>query len=242
ASKFTAMRTHAVMSVIVDRLIGLIALIIIGGAMAAYQYQIRECREVAVICGVIVLGTIVGLTVVCNAKLRQITVLDFIINRLPMQQQVQTALQAIELYRQRPWLVLSTLIMTFPVHFTVIVSAMFVGTAFNLPLPLMYYWVAVPVIVLVGSIPISPQGTGVMEFLALNLTRVYGTTAGQAFAWTMSIRLVQVLWNLTGGLFVFRGNYHPPTEAEQAEVTDNASPKPAPAARRAASAAGRPRS
>ena len=214
-SKFTAMRTHAVMSVIVDRLIGLVALIIIGGAMAAFQYQIRECREVAVICGMIVLGTIVGLAVFCNSKLRQITGLDFIINRLPMQQQVQTALQAIELYRQRPWLVLTTLVMTFPVHFTVIVSAMFVGTAFSLPLPLMYYWAAVPVIVLVGSIPISPQGAGVMEVLALQLTRVYGTSAGQAFAWTMSIRLIQILWNLIGGLFVFRGNYHPPSEREQ---------------------------
>ena len=214
-SKFTAMRTHAVMSVIVDRLIGLVALIIIGGAMAAFQYQIRECREVAVICGMIVLGTIFGLAVFCNSKLRQITGLDFIINRLPMQQQVQTALQAIELYRQRPWLVLSTLVMTFPVHFTVIVSAMFVGTAFSLPLPLMYYWAAVPVIVLVGSIPISPQGAGVMEVLALQLTRVYGTSAGQAFAWTMSIRLIQILWNLIGGLFVFRGNYHPPSERKQ---------------------------
>src|SRR5215470_3164320 len=65
ASKFTAMRTHAVMSVIVDRVIGLIALILLGGVMAAWQYQIRECREVAVICGLIVLGTILGLITFC---------------------------------------------------------------------------------------------------------------------------------------------------------------------------------
>jgi len=241
ASKFTAMRTHAVMSVIVDRVIGLLALIILGGVMAAWQYQIPECREVAGICALIILGTIVGLAILCNSKLRRISGLDFIINRLPMQEQVHTALDAIELYRRRPWLVLATLVMTFPVHMTVIVSAMFVGTAFNLPLPLMYYWAAVPVIVLVGSIPISPQGAGVMEFLALQLTRVYGTSAGQAFAWTMSIRLIQILWNLTGGLFVFRGNYHPPSHREQTEVAGNDSPKPVPAARKAASAGGRHR-
>jgi uncharacterized protein (TIRG00374 family) len=241
ASKFTAMRTHAVMSVIVDRLIGLVALILLGGAMAAWQYQIRECREVAVICGLIVLATIVGLAIFCNATLRRISGLDFIISRLPMQQQVQTALDAIELYRQRPWLVLGTVIMTFPVHITVIISAMFIGNAFNLPLPLMYYWVAVPVIVLVGSIPISPQGAGVMEILALQLTRVYGTNAGQAVAWTMCIRLVQVLWNLTGGLFVFRGNYHPPTELVQNEVPRDDVPNALPAPGKAASATARPR-
>src|SRR5215470_15487628 len=125
--------------------------------------------------------------------------------------------------------------MTFPVHFTVIVSAMFIGTAFNLPLPLMYYWAAVPVIVLVGSIPISPQGAGVMEILALQLTRVYGTNPEQAVAWTMCIRLIQVLWNLTGGLFVFRGNYHPPTALEQNEVDRADVPNPLPAPGKAAS-------
>jgi uncharacterized protein (TIRG00374 family) len=241
ASKFTTMRMHAVMSVIVDRLIGVVALILIGGVMAAWQYQIRECREVAMICGLIVLGTIVGLIIFCNATLRRISGLDFIINRLPMQRQVQTALAAIELYRQRPWLVLGTVVMTFPVHMTVIVSAMFIGTAFHLPLPLMYYWAAVPVIVLVGSIPISPQGAGVMEFLALQLTRVYGTSAGQAFAWTMCIRLIQVLWNLTGGLFVFRGNYHPPTEREETEVVGEEVPSPLPVRGEAAAATARHR-
>jgi hypothetical protein len=31
----------------------------------------------------------------------------------------------------------------------------------------------------------------------------------------MSIRMVQILWNLTGGLFVLRGGYHQPSDEEQ---------------------------
>jgi uncharacterized protein (TIRG00374 family) len=241
ASKFTPQRIHAVMSVIVDRVVGLVALIIVGGVMAAWQYQIPECREVAVICGLIVLGMVLGLAVLCNATLRRVTGLDFILNRLPMQEHLQTALAAVELYRQKPWRLAGTVVMTFPVHITVIISAMFVGTAFKLPLPLMYYWAAVPVIVLVGSIPISPQGAGVMEFLALQLTRVYGASAGQAFAWTMCIRLTQMLWNLTGGLFVLLGNYHPPKEHDQGESAVGDPPYRAPARARAASMAARDR-
>jgi len=240
ASKFTELRTHAVMSVVVDRVVGLIALIIVGGVMAAWQYQIPECREVAIICGLIVLCTIAGLTFLCNTTLRRISGLDFIINRLPMQQHVQTALAALELYRLKPWLLLATVVMTFPVHITVIISAMFIGTAFNLPLPLMYYWAAVPVIVLVGSIPISPQGAGVMELLALQLTKVYGTTAGQAFAWTMTFRLIQMAWNMTGGLFVLFGNYHAPSPQDQIMEVDSSTPvDPVPARAKAASAAAR---
>ena len=34
----------------------------------------------------------------------------------------------------------------------------------------------------------------------------------------MSIRLVQIFWNLVGGIFVLRGGYHAPTEKEQESV------------------------
>ena len=73
-------------------------------------------------------------------------------------------------------------------------------------------------VVLAGAIPISPQGAGVMEFFAINLTKQHGVSVGEAFALTMSIRVVQMLWNLTGGFFVFRGGYHSPSEKEQEEM------------------------
>jgi hypothetical protein len=114
--------------------------------------------------------------------------------------------------------VLVTLIMTFPVHITVIFSAMCAGLAFKLPLTASYYWVVVPVIVLAGSIPISPQGAGVMEFFAVLLTSRQGASVSQAFALTMSIRLVQIFWNLWGGIFVMRGGYHAPTQKEQESI------------------------
>ena len=122
------------------------------------------------------------------------------------------------IYRRQPVLVLWAVIVTIPVHLTVIISALIAGHAFNLPLRPIYYFVAVPVIVLVGSIPISPQGAGVMEFFAVALTQKQGATVSQAFALTMSIRVVQILWNLTGGIFVLRGGYHAPTESEQLEM------------------------
>jgi hypothetical protein len=53
-----------------------------------------------------------------------------------------------------------------------------------------------------------------MEFFAILLTKRQGCTVSQAFALTMSIRLVQIFWNLTGGIFVLRGGFHVPTDAE----------------------------
>jgi len=235
-------RTRAVMSVIVDLAIGLVALIILGGTMAAYMALkphapddpvARKCAQVAIGALVIIVGIVLGLVVFYTPLLRRITLLDFVLRKLPMQAQVQRAVETMEIYRRRPGLVLGTLILTFPVHMTVVFSAMCAGMAFGLPLTAGYYWVVVPVVVLAGSIPISPQGAGVMEFFAILLTRKQGCTVSQAFALTMSIRLVQIFWNLWGGIFVMRGGYHAPTEKEQHEELDAPDaaeqPKPLPA-------------
>src|SRR5205823_4531074 len=138
--------------------------------------------------------------------------------RLPMQAQVGKAIHAMELYRQRLDVILAALMMSFPVHMTVIFAAMCSGIALRLPLTPGYYWVVVPVVVLAGSIPISPQGAGVMEFFAILLTSRQHCSVSQAFALTMAIRIVQILWNLTGGIFVLRGGFHPPTEGEKHEM------------------------
>jgi uncharacterized membrane protein YbhN (UPF0104 family) len=151
--------------------------------------------------------------------------LDFILKKLPMQRFVQPAVQAMHLYGERPLLGLWALVITLPVHGAVISSAMFAGMAFGLPLTWSYYWVAVPVIVLAGAIPISPQGAGVMEAFAVLLTRRQGVTVSQAFALTMSIRIVQILWNLTGGIFVLRGGFHAPSEREKKELESDETDK-----------------
>jgi uncharacterized protein (TIRG00374 family) len=217
-SKLTPHRTRAVMSVLVDRAVGLLALIIVGGVTASFQWQIKDCRRVSIGAALICACTALGLLLFYNKTLHRLSGLDFFLRKLPMQKQVRGAIDTMHRYGQRPWLALWTLIVSLPVHGTVVTSAMFAGMAFGLPLHWTYYWVAVPVIVLAGALPGPPQGAGVMEFFAWLLTRGQGVTVSQAFALTMSIRMVQIIWNLTGGLFVLRGGFHAPTEGEQKEL------------------------
>lgn len=233
ASKQTRHRTRAVMSVFVDRVIGLLALIVMGGAMAAYQYftgggndpASHACGKIAGVSLLVIVGTIVFLFVFYKPTLRRMSGLGWLLTKLPKQKQISNAVQTLEMYRKRKALVIGSLIATFPVHITVVVSAMLACKAFGLTLSPLYYFVAVPVIVLVGSIPISPQGAGVMEYFAVILVARQGGTISQAFAMTMSIRIVQMLWNLTGGIFVFRGGYHTLSELERRELdTDEDTP------------------
>ncbi len=217
AAKNTPRRTQVVLSVLIDRIIGLIALVILGGVMATLHWEIPQCKKIAIASGVIVTMVASGLIVFYVPLLRKITGLDLILKRLPMQKQVSKAVEAMDLYGKRQGIMLTALLMSFPVHMTCIVSAIFAGKAFGLPLSPSYYWVAVPVIVLSGAIPISPQGAGVMEYFAILLTKRQGCTVTHAVLLTMSIRLVQMLWNLSGAFFVFRGGYSAPKEATEGD-------------------------
>jgi uncharacterized protein (TIRG00374 family) len=226
ASKQTRHRMGAVLSVFVDRVIGLLSLVIMGGIMATLQYFTSEHRDdpASLACLRIALGSAAVVFAFLLAVLlfqdpvRRAIGLDSLPRRLPFQKHIGQAIDVINIYRSRPLLIVGAIVFTFPVHITVVVSALFAGKAFLLPLPMLYYFVAVPVIVLSGALPISPQGAGVMEFFAIQLTKQYGTTVSQAFALTMSIRIVQMLWNLTGGFFVLRGGYHAPTASEKEEM------------------------
>jgi uncharacterized protein (TIRG00374 family) len=218
ASKMTPHRTRAVMSVLVDRAVGLLALIIVGGVSASCEWEIPACRKVAMASAALVACTVIGLSVFYNKTLHRLSGLDFVLKKLPMQKQVRGAVDAMHQYAKRPGLAIWSLIVSFPVHGAVVTSAMFAGMAFDLPLHWQYYWVAVPVIVLAGAIPISPQGAGVMEGFAILLTHPQRVTITQAVALTMSIRMVQILWNLAGGLFVLRGGFHAPNADEQGEL------------------------
>jgi glycosyltransferase 2 family protein len=227
ASKHTPHRIRAVVSVFFDRLLGLLALVMVGGVMAAYQYlrspsandpTARACLQVAWAAIAVMIAVAVTFAVLFQPTVRKWLGLEYILNRLPAQKHIENAREVTRIYRRKPLLMLWALIVTIPVHLTVIVSAMLAGMAFDLPIRPLFYFTAVPVIVLVGSIPISPQGAGVMEFFAIALTQKQGATVSQAFALTMSIRMVQILWNLTGGLFVLHGGYRVPTEREQREM------------------------
>jgi uncharacterized protein (TIRG00374 family) len=183
--------------------------------MAALQHQIPRCRQVALASAGIIGLMIVGLVVFYVPRLRAMSGLNFVLRKLPMQKQVRGAVETMQIYGRRPVLAAVALIVSFPVHMIVITAAQLCGIAFGLHINLFYYWMAVPVIVLASAIPISPQGAGVMEYFAIKLLEPQGVTVAQAFALTMSIRLVQIFWNLAGGIFVIRGGYHVPTQTEQ---------------------------
>jgi hypothetical protein len=145
-------------------------------------------------------GTIVGCSVFYNPLLRRISGLDFIMRRLPMQAQVQKAVHTMEILRPAPVAILWATAITLPVH----------GHGRRVrDVCREGVWTADALGVLLGrdsrdraqrghpDLAARGRGNGVLRDHA---DAQQGVTISQAFALTMSLRAVQILWNLTGGL------------------------------------------
>lgn len=218
ASRLTPHKIRAVISVAIDRIIGLLALVVMGGAMASYLWIASDpgtptasiCRFVSLGSGLIVLGTAAGGIVLGSSRVRRRLGLDFLMNRLPMQHHLDKVREAGRIYKKSWPTALWWVLLTIPVHLTVVVSALLAGKAFGLSIATGYYFVCVPVMVLSASIPISPQGAGVMEWIGFQLLSRQGALVSHVLALTLSIRIVQIFWNLTGGIFVARGRFESP--------------------------------
>jgi uncharacterized protein (TIRG00374 family) len=232
------------LSVFVDRVIGLLVLVAMGGFAAGLLYLVSEDRssQVARACLHVVwaslalllaatVATFIALSRPARSAIKSRTGIEKLIEktqpepdgirfriRTALRGALDTTYDVVESYRREPRRVVEACLLTVPVHGSVILSAMLAGSALGLPIPWPYYFVAVPMIVLSASMPISPQGAGVMEFFAVLLLRPQGATVAQAFALALCIRAVQILWNLTGGLVVLRGGYGQPQEPTTAET------------------------
>jgi hypothetical protein len=132
------------------------------------------------------------------------------LRRLPMQHHLDKVREAARIYKKSWASLLLWVVLTIPVHLTVVVSALLAGMAFGLSIKPGFYFVCVPVMVLSASIPISPQGAGVMEWIGFQLLSRQGALVSEVLALTLSIRIVQIFWNLTGGIFVARGGFESP--------------------------------
>ena len=100
AAKQTTFRMRAVMSVVIDRIVGLLALVIVGGVMATYQYlrdphlsnpTSRACVQVALVCVLIMASVGVSLAIMFRPELRHWMGLERLLSRLPMQRHITSA-------------------------------------------------------------------------------------------------------------------------------------------------------
>jgi len=194
-------RTAAVVSVFVDRLLGLFTLLAMGAAVIlAVGGEFAEVRTTVLLC---VGGVLLGALAYTNTALRRLLGFDALVARLPMGAAIRQLDEAVLIYSRHKLLMLATFLISVGNHLMVIGAILSLGRAFgDQLLDFLDYVIVVSVGNTISALPIAPGGWGVGEAIYAYLYTRLGAGATLGVATSVGYRLCSMAIGLLGGLFL----------------------------------------
>lgn len=207
-------RVQVMVSVIVDRVLGLGSLALLGAIVVLFALD-RFGTLALAIWGVIVGVALLG-TIAFSKRLRSLVRLKWLLERLPSKlgHVLRLVDQAVFFYRDHKWVIIASLVAGVGNHVVSVLSVVFIGQALGVGMPTFEYFVLIPVINIITAVPVMPNGWGLGELMYQNLFATYGAPylplvanaaevmGTRGVALSVLYRLHLILWSLLGGVFV----------------------------------------
>ena len=196
-------RAEALVSVGVDRVIGLVILTLLAAVVIlASGDTFAEIR-------LPVLGfftaMVVGGLVYFNRTIRRVLRFDALLEKLPLGGKLKLVDDAVLLYRESPLEWIWAILLSLGNHVFNIGGIMALGHAFGVTWDEVGFWdymALVPVAHIVSALPIAPGGWGVGELAFKHLFLMVGASATLGVALSVTFRICQMSLGLLGGLFL----------------------------------------
>ena len=220
-------RSGAIMSVVVDRLVGLIVLIVFAlGAMAFNVELIRsrgELMYMAAGIGVSLIVVLGGLLVFYSDALRRNPIVAAVLSRLPFRKQLTAVADAVYVYKFHPREVALSVVASFFVHVAVVIMNLLLAMALIAdPLPWASFFFLIPIAQVGMAVPINPPGAiGTAEGIYEYLLPLAGVPHGAMIC--ILQRFTYYLWAALGAVFYVRRKGRV-ARAVQAALTEDAKP------------------
>jgi hypothetical protein len=201
---------EALVTVLVDRVFGMIALALVALFVILMEPLLRSEHESAFVdlrtsllwgLGV----SVVGVALYANKPLRRRTGLTALVNRLPLAEKLRSLDRAALSYLKQPGQVGTAFLFSFVNHALVTLGVFVLGGALGVPrsaVSLTDYFVLVPVANLISAVPLAPGGWGVGELAFQGLFRMIHASPAMGVAVSVTFRLSQLAIGLLGGLFL----------------------------------------
>jgi hypothetical protein len=228
-SRHTHLKTEAVATVVLDRVVGLVSLVLVAAAallMPADDPRIGRWAPVVVLLAAIVVA---GGLLAFSRRSREVLGVRGLLAALPFSTQLARVDGALLRMRAHPGVLGAALGLTLLAH--VLAIAAFVVAAIGLGMgrdPRLFpgYFLYLTLALLVAAVPISYQGLGTMDAaLQLFLGGTYGTYSQILFL-GLAMRLLPLIWSLPGFLVTVTASHRPrPEELADLDAPGSAPPE-----------------
>jgi len=200
-------KTEAVATVVVDRLLGLFAMLVFACLMMVPNLSLlRAHKRLAALAGFILLMTAgCGLTIVLSfwggvsrlwprsrARLR----------KLPKGELLEQCVDACREFGRHPGFILRAMGISMLLTIVCVLQFLAVGSGLRLDMSPLALFVIVPMIICVSALPITPSGLGVRENLYVLMLAVpeINVPATQALSLSLLAYAGSLFWSLVGGV------------------------------------------
>jgi uncharacterized protein (TIRG00374 family) len=196
-------KAAAFLSIVLDRVIGLLALAFVSIGVVAWQYQALMSTPVAqglLATIALILGGSVGVVVV-SVVIAVLRLEDRLPSRMPLRRGIVDLAVATRHYASRPGALFAAFVLAIVVHLLIFSTFYFSALAFTSALGLAEIYSVMPIVNTITALPISLQGVGWRETLFQNLfAALYHTPTAIAVLISMGGYLISVAWSLAGGI------------------------------------------
>lgn len=196
-------RADAVVSVAVDRLIGLVALALLAMVVILISGDTFAKLRTPILLG---LGVcFLGAGIYAAKPLRKKLGLTWLVDHLPLADKLRKLDSAALMYLRHPYQVALAFVVSFGNHLIVCVAVFVLGRALGVgeSAGLREFLVVAPVANMVAAIPLSPGGWGLGEFAYKELFEMIQVSSALGVAVSVTFRLCnQVGLGALGGLFL----------------------------------------
>jgi uncharacterized membrane protein YbhN (UPF0104 family) len=200
-------KTEAVVTVFVDRLLGLFAMLFFACLMMLPNFNLLTThRPLAALAWFIVLmmagcGGVVALSF-WGGLSRRWPQARIWLRKLPKGELLERALEASRRFGKQPLLLFQMLAISMALNIFCVVQIMALARGLGLSISPLALFVIVPVVVCISALPISPSGLGVRENLYVLMLGVKEINVDATAALSLSLLAYagSLLWSILGGL------------------------------------------
>lgn len=212
-------RVPAMMSVVVDRIMGLASLALLAAIAVLFYLDRPGFASLAVALWAILGGVVLMGVVAFSRRIRSFIRLTAILEMLPEKfgLLLKRIDHAVFFYRKHKLGMAGWLFAGIFNHVSSVCSYALVGKALGVGIPFVDYFVLIPIIVIVSAIPIAPNGWGIGELMFRKLFGEFGASylvgvpvaqaeqimGTRGVALSLVYRLVLTLLSVIGGLLFF---------------------------------------